>query len=476
MIREERSPLDSTDSTESFITPVSSAGDLMALSPKKYNSKYIHDNSMSDLLTGNDFENICDVSMQEYPTELFDLDYLVKCTDSNKTSVSNIDRERDSLMVKFDPLYSRNKQSMQIRHNKTINIPENDIGYETGSSSSTIDQSVYTPKRTTSMQFNINKEKPMQIVPPAVNHTIASVNPSQQTRPVPPLVRSVSAIMSPAPVPIDRLINITSNTPPTQKTQRNHQHERYNCDGADRLYSLRIILQTQEQEIHQLNKENRDLKYQLQDSEKRRLQHAEEMEDKIKKLTHDKELLLEEKNNFIEEINDKMRNNKQMCIVMEEFEKTMYNLIVDQQKSNLEYQEIQGKLKSERDEALKHLSSMESSFNDLLSKYEKCKAIIMETKEREQKFQEQISEYEMGMKKYESLYENLKKVTSENLEKANNNLEEIKKSHCAEITKSNATIKKQEVLILSLQESLAQKERDNEKLTSICDELITKVR
>lgn len=473
---------------EDYLTPVSSVDDLMALSPRspKKSSNY-YNNMTDDLLTGTELDEICDVTMndcQGFDDAFLDsegIDYLVKRADSTNRNMHLIDKGKESLFVKFDPLYAKNKNTISTTQKVSLNktVPSDcDIGYETESSMSvTADQCILTPKRTSSsgsILLNMNKDKPMQIVPPAVNHTICSVN-TTQTRSLPVLVRSVSAIMSPAQVAIDRLINITGSTPPVQTPSRISQQSQYNTLNSDRLYSLRVILQKQEDEIMQLRKENRDLKNNLNDMENSLARYKEEMEHKVRKLIEDKDKYIDKVNKLTEQINEKIRSNKQMSIVMEEYEKTISSLIGEQQTENTQNQEIQQKLALERDQALNHLANMETSFNDLLAKYEKCKSTLIEVKEREIIFEGKISEYEEGIKKYESLYMNLKQVTKESLEKANESLENIKKSHSTEITKFNATIKKQDIVILSLQESLAQKTRDIAELTAICDELINKV-
>ncbi|XP_026760752.1 transforming acidic coiled-coil-containing protein 3-like [Galleria mellonella] len=473
-----------TASEDSFITPVSSMGDLMALSPKKPEKLTEQPDVTEDLLTGTEFDSICDVTMQEVPQyddtfiDASSLDYLVKCAESNRNH-NLIDRGKESLFVKFDPLYARyNQMSSETLPLTTVANSEIDIGYETGSAASVFtDNLVGTPKHTLSagsVISNNSKDKPMQIVPPVVNCDVPKTS-ANQTRTTPALIRSVSAILTPTQVVTDRLISISGSTPPTA-APRSPRYTTYSSQEVDRLQSLRVILQKQDQELLQLRQENRELRSTIQDMEHKHFRSTEHMEEKIKKLTDERDNLIERENKLIQQVNEKIMSNKQMCIVMEEYEKTISSLIGEQQQDKMHFQELNDKLISERDQALNHLSSMESSFNDLLSKYEKCKSVVMEIKEREKVFQEKISEYEVGIKKYDALYNNLKEVTSDNLNKANETLESVKKNHNAEITKLNAIIKKHEITVASLQESLAQKTRDNEELTRICDQLINEVR
>ncbi|XP_041969509.1 restin homolog isoform X1 [Aricia agestis] len=481
-----------TGSDDSFITPVSSVDDLMALSPKKPQNLFENSDVTSDFLTGMEFDSICDVTMQEIPVYddnmLIDgtsLDYLAKCAGSNRNQ-QFVDRGKESLFVKFDPLYANQKLYQNPNQNDVqADSLECDVGYETGSSTSAFtDTTSDTPKMSVSngsVLYKIcGKDKPTQVVPPVVTNEM-----QKQTaipKPTPTLMRSVSAILTPTQVTTDRLISISGSTPPTA-APRSPRNKSFSSQEVDRLQSLRIILQNQDQEVLQLRQENRALKSSLQENQHQFDQSKEEYETKLKKLTDEKESFQARESDLLQQVKDKTISNKQMCLVMEEYEKTISILIADQEKEKLVTQETINNLIMERDDALKHLTSMESSFNDLLAKYEKCKSFVIEAKEREKILENKIAEYEVGMQKYDDLYNNLKKVTAEKLDKANETLDNLKKSHNVEIMKLNATIKKHEVLISSLQAHeasisslLAQKTRDNEELTRICDQLINEVR
>lgn len=477
-------------SDDSFITPVSSVDDLMALSPKRLNEFSEQRNETSDLLTGPEFDSICDITMKDMPTsdDMFidanSLDYLVKCAESNRQH-SHIDRGKESLFVKFDPLYARQKleDALSVQSDSVVDSSECDVGYETGSTVSVFtDNHVAPPKHsvsTGSIPLFSTKDKPMQVVPPVVNSEVPKTTVNQ-IRSTPALVRSVSAILTPTRVATERLISISGTTPPTAAPRspryHNHSHHHnYTFHENDHLNSLKIILQKQDREVLQLRQDNRELRSSLQDMEHKHSRVVEDLESKVQKLTDDKENALQKENKLIEQIRDKILSNKQMSIVMEEYEKTISSLIEEQQRDKILNRELLEKVTAERDEALNHLGNMESSFNDLLAKYEKCKTVILETKEREKVYEQKMLEYQAAVKKYEDLYGNLKQVTSDALTKANETLDTLKKNYSIETTKLNATVKKHEITIASLQESLVQKTRDNEELMRLYDQLISEV-
>lgn len=468
-------------SDESFKTSVSSVGDLMALSPKLSNDMTEQSDVTSDLLTGAEFDSICDVTMQEVPhyDDMFidatSLDYLVKCAESNRNH-NLIDRGKESLFVKFDPLYARKFGNASSHTELVADYTEADGGYETGSAIS-VSTDVAMPKHTMSVgsMHSVGiKDKPMQVVPPVVNSEAAKPI-SNLTRSTPALTRSVSAILTPTQVTTDKLINFAGSSPPTA-APRSPRYHNYSSQEGDRLQTVRHLLKKQDQEVLQLRQENRELKSLLQDGEHNHHRTIEHLEAKVKKLKEEKEALLDRENKLLQQINDKMISNKQMSIVMEEYEKTISSLIGEQQREKVGSMETVERLTIEKEQALNHLTSMEGSFNDLLSKYERGKSVILETREREKIYEQKLAEYEAGIQKYESLYNDLKQVTEDKLSNANDTLDIIKKNHNVEVTKLNAIIKKHEITIASLHESVVQKTRDNEELTRICDQLINEVR
>lgn len=474
---------------DGFVKPACSSGDLIAMWPTPDAEPLDH-----DLLTGEHFDDICDITMQEVPNSdatfqkpsvpdnnnIFDdtsIAYLVKCSDSSRKN-THIDSGKESLYIKFDPLYSKEKRDTIIAQALSVaSSTEIDTGYETGSGASvnTDNFVVSTPKRCVSVDsfvVNDGKDKPTQRVRPVkleVPETTASL-----TRSTPALVRSLSAIMTPSRVAIDKLISLSGSTPPNM-SPRHSQHRSYNTHQMDHLQSLRLIIQKQDQDIMLLREENRELRCSLQNSDQNLTRTQEELNAKIKKLTEERDNLLSKEIMLQKQVTEKVLSNKQMCIVMEEYEKTISSLISDQQRDKIKSKELQEQLFAERDDAMNHLSNLETSFNDLLAKYEKSKSIIIEIKDREKSLQAKITEYEEAIAKYESLYTNLKEVTSQSLAKANQTLEDVQKNHSNEIAKFSATLKKNELTLSMLQESLTQKTKENEELTRICEQLIDSV-
>lgn len=294
-------------------------------------------------------------------------------------------------------------------------------------------------------------EKPTQVVSPAVNRN----QPTNKVTPVKPTV-------SPAIATIDRLLSLGGNLPPPPPViTRSSDMDPHT---VEQLRAVKELLTTQEEEAQTLRDLNRDLRDRL-----------EETEAKIKKMAEQNTEFEEKEKSLNQRVAEKVRNNKQMSVVMEEYERTISSLIGERDAESKRWAEERTTLVRERDEAASHLASMEHAFNDVHTKYERCKTIIQGYKSNEETLKRTVEENNDAIQKLEARYETLRQHAMQQLNKANTEIDAVKKAHQQEMLKLNAMLKKSEVHASSLQESLAQKIKDNEELTAICDELINKV-
>lgn len=294
-------------------------------------------------------------------------------------------------------------------------------------------------------------EKPTQVVTPAVKASSAKVTPVK------------GALVSPAIATIDRLLSLGTTVPPPPPPVFTRSSD-MDPHTVEQLRAVKELLTAQEEEAQNLRDLNRELRDRL-----------EECETKMKKLTEQNEEYAEKEKALSKRVAEKVKNNKQMSVVMEEYERTISSLIGERQSEATRWAEEKTTLVQERDEAAAHLASMEHAFNDVHTKYERCKVIIQGYKSNEEALKRSVEENSDVIQKLEARYETLRQHAMQQLNKANAELDSVKKAHQAEILKLNAMLKKSEVAASSLQESLAQKIKDNEELTAICDELINKV-
>ncbi|KAK0050915.1 transforming acidic coiled-coil-containing protein 1, partial [Biomphalaria pfeifferi] len=178
----------------------------------------------------------------------------------------------------------------------------------------------------------------------------------------------------------------------------------------------------------------------------------------------------------LEDANAKLKHtNDEMRMIVADFEKTISQLQAEKDKTKTDSKEMIQTLESERDQAVEDLQSVESAFSDLHRRYEKSKSIIEGFKRNEEQLKQCVEDLQGKLKKAEGKLQAIRSQAEEKLDKANEDIEKIKKSTKQDIIRLEAALKKAELRTSNLEESLQRKEKENQELTAICDELISKV-
>ncbi|XP_068619283.1 putative leucine-rich repeat-containing protein DDB_G0290503 [Battus philenor] len=387
------------------------------------------------------------------------------------------DSGKESLFLKFDPLFAKRVSSdgvsailnkIQTRQStlETISQTPSTGGkcYERGAispSHTEIDVDIPNPMETSFEDPNVIVTKPMMVVNPAINSVVSPRNTSY----TPPRTNRRSlTFTSPAIAVIDRLLSLSgSNSPLNHETT--FVRARIDTNDTDQaLTQLRELLAEKEIQVHNLRLESKELKDRLC-----------ALESHVKNLESQGEQKLRRINELNDSLCEKNKINKSMAAVLEEYERTMASLIAEIEQDKKSHAQERLKLKNERNEQAAHLASMELAFNDLHSKYEKSKQIILSYKAKEDAYVASLKQTEENFLKMQNNYELLKQHATSTLNRANQELELLSAAHDAEMLKLNAMVKRKDVDISSLKETLAQKSKTNEELTALCDELIRKV-
>lgn len=181
---------------------------------------------------------------------------------------------------------------------------------------------------------------------------------------------------------------------------------------------------------------------------------------------------------------------------MSDYEKTISQLIADKEreKANMEAT-IQTTIK-ERDQATEDLKEVERAFSEFHRMYERNRAAAERLQKNEEALKKSIDAYKERVQQEQLKFETLKLRSAEKLEKyeppclhprtanlfipysfsrALQDMENMKRALESEITQLKAQLKKTEMRVASAEASLEQKYRENQELTKLCDELITKM-
>ncbi|XP_061084007.1 transforming acidic coiled-coil-containing protein 2 [Conger conger] len=165
----------------------------------------------------------------------------------------------------------------------------------------------------------------------------------------------------------------------------------------------------------------------------------------------------------------------EMRRIVAEYEKTIAQMIEDEQREkSLSHHTIQ-QLILEKDQALADLNSVEKSLADLFRRYEKMKDVLEGFRKNEEVLKKCAQEYLSRVRKEEQRYQALKIHAEEKLDKANADIAQVRAKAKQEQAASQASLRKEQMKVDSLERTLEQKNKEIEELTKICDELISKM-
>lgn len=442
-----------------------------------------NDDKMSDF----DGENVDMMQFSEMPPqenddnadagELFiDAEAFEFLLNQNKSNMV-ADSGKESLFLKFDPLFAKRMSSDGVlaalsKVKKRQSTPKKDVKPNNdatfiqkspvaGPSNMNATCVLDNNQDETNDELNVTVSKPMMVVNPAVNPVVTprnkSLTPTRTNR------RSLT-FTSPAITLIDRLLSMSTNNSLVGLDTTVTEVSREQTEADHALSQLRELLADKEINVYNLRTESKQLKDRLANLESQMKSLEATSEERLKKI-----------NELAERLNEKTKINRSMAAVVEEYERTIASLISETEQDRKRHAQERLELMKERDEQTAHLVSMEVSFNDLHSKYEKSKQVILSFKANEEAYKKSIKEFEESLTKMQNNYESLKQHATSKLNHANDELQKMNRAHEAEVLKLNAMMKRKELHITSLEETLLQKTKANEELTAICDELINKV-
>eukprot|EP00062_Callorhinchus_milii_P018144 gi/632971302/ref/XP_007902104.1/ PREDICTED: transforming acidic coiled-coil-containing protein 2 isoform X4 [Callorhinchus milii] len=165
----------------------------------------------------------------------------------------------------------------------------------------------------------------------------------------------------------------------------------------------------------------------------------------------------------------------EMRRIVAEYEKTIAQMIEDDQRDkSISHHTVQ-QLIVEKDQALSDLNSVEKSLAELFRRYEKMKEVLEGFRKNEEVLKKCAQEYLARVKKEEQRYQALKIHAEEKLDKANTDIAQVRAKSKSEQTAFQASLRKEQMKVESLERTLEQKNKEVEELTKICDELIAKM-
>ncbi|XP_054273557.1 extracellular matrix-binding protein ebh isoform X3 [Macrosteles quadrilineatus] len=399
-----------------------------------------------------------------------DLDFFTQV--GNTEGIIKTSLTRDSLYVKFDPIVGA-LVSKAISDKFTMPPPSAPVEEKQTEDSPSKPQSEdsaadvpKTPGRSPALEA---VQKLISLTPPAPAKTPSSTSPEA------------------AATKSDQNPSTKRERPCSTKTDRAPKQERP-CTA--RMVTNTPTSSSQKSASHdqlkkEINKLERLVLQQESESKAAATQHKADLQQKdadlvaaharVVELEAEMKAIKEREQRLKKEVVNKDKSKQQLSLVMEEYEKTISQLVAQKEEDRKKFEEEKEMLMKERDTAMQHLNNMEIAFNDVHQKYERSKTVIEGMKANEEILKRSLAEFDEAVKSSTAKYETLKSHAVKQLEQANQELDTLQRSHQVEIAKLKAMLKKSDVRIKSLEESLDQKTKENAELTAICDELISKV-
>ncbi|XP_061585068.1 transforming acidic coiled-coil-containing protein 1-like isoform X2 [Cololabis saira] len=165
----------------------------------------------------------------------------------------------------------------------------------------------------------------------------------------------------------------------------------------------------------------------------------------------------------------------EMRKIVAEYEKTIAQMIEDEQRNTLSSQKALHAVTLEKEAAMADLNSVERSLSDMFRRYENMKSTLEGFKKNEEVLKKCAQDYLARVKQEEQRYQTLKLHAEEKLDKANEEIAQVRSKASAENTALTASLRKEQMKNESLEQALQHKNQEIEELTKICDELIAKM-
>ncbi|XP_078522454.1 transforming acidic coiled-coil-containing protein 1 isoform X6 [Lissotriton helveticus] len=165
----------------------------------------------------------------------------------------------------------------------------------------------------------------------------------------------------------------------------------------------------------------------------------------------------------------------EMRKIVAEYEKTIAQMIEDEQRTSMASQKSIQQVTMEKDQAVSDLNSVERSLSELFRRYENLKGVLEGFKKNEEALKKCAQDYLTRVKQEEQRYQALKIHAEEKLNKANEEIAQVRTKAKSESAALHAGLRKEQMKVDSLERALQQKNQEIEELTKICDELIAKM-
>ncbi|KAF2366351.1 Transforming acidic coiled-coil-containing protein C-terminal [Trinorchestia longiramus] len=161
--------------------------------------------------------------------------------------------------------------------------------------------------------------------------------------------------------------------------------------------------------------------------------------------------------------------------MLEQYKEMLAAVVKGKTTMDKEQEQKMKDLEAQKNQALEDLGNVEAAFSDVHRKYERTKQVVETLRRNEETLRGAVADYEGKLKRQEATLVTFQQHAEDKMQQASDEYDKLKKNTDQELTKMGALLKKAEMKIISLQEQLDHKSRDNQELTTLLDDLIAKM-
>jgi len=183
----------------------------------------------------------------------------------------------------------------------------------------------------------------------------------------------------------------------------------------------------------------------------------------------------EEEELLHEELNRSAESNKAMMHCVNEYEKTIEQLLDEKTKQRSVLTSQAEDRRAELGQVKIEIEDVKRATRDLNKKYSRTREAISGYMTAEAELKGEVETLVGRVKKGGERFEMLKADAEAQLEGANNRLGKVKRSKAADLAKLSILLRKAQMHVASLEKEREQKETENAELSKICDDLISKL-
>ena len=190
--------------------------------------------------------------------------------------------------------------------------------------------------------------------------------------------------------------------------------------------------------------------------------------DQLEKMKSQAQKLRDQISDLKDELSQLNRNED----LIESFKSTINELLSSREISRVYYEVEKDRISHEKSQLVDDLVSAENSYKDVKGKYERSRDLIIRYKADEDNLKVILKDRMDKLKEKEQRFERLKCHAEDKVQQANDAISQIQTSGEVEMARLTTMLRKSELKVETLDQTMRQKSEESRELAKMCDELI----